>query len=199
MERQVPGFDAPQDLVLQALIPDVKVVVGVELPLAVEIHVDMQPLADDPGGTDGILRIGRDRRESGAAAGERALLLLRRAPQVAELILLELEPQIQIHAEFCCRRWGGEGRRGGGGGRRSFCDRCGRAEQRQSSRENLVSPGARDERWRDARAQSAAGRQGRLAWPDERRHAKRVHRSRGSLRMSLGYDDREGESDYPRG
>src|SRR5207245_8734250 len=33
--------------VLKPLVPHLQVVVGVELPLAVEVHVDVEPLADD--------------------------------------------------------------------------------------------------------------------------------------------------------
>jgi len=71
---------------------------------------------------------------------------------------------------------------------------AGLGEQRTTSRQHLLGPGAREKRGRDARAQAAAGRQRRIARRDERRHAKR-----GSLRRSLGYDDdREGESNYLR-
>ena len=100
LERHVARFDPAQDLVLQPLVPDVQVVVGVELPLAVEIHVDMQPLADDAARADRILRIRRDRRESGVASRERRLLLLRGAAQVAELVRLELQPKIQVHPKL---------------------------------------------------------------------------------------------------
>src|SRR5207253_9247185 len=54
-EGDVPGLDALQDVVLESLIPDLQVVVGVELPAAVEIHVHVQPLAHDAGGAHRVL------------------------------------------------------------------------------------------------------------------------------------------------
>src|SRR5947207_14426131 len=194
LERHIARFDAAQDLVLQPFVPDVQVVVGIELPLAVKIHVDVQPLADDAPRADRILRIRRDRRESGVASRQRRLLLLRRAAQVAELVRLELEPQIEVHAEL-----GGTGRRGGGydgrrEGRGGYYGRRSGGEQRTTSCQHLLGPRAREQRGRDARTQAAAGRQRRIARRDERRHAKR-----GSLRRSLGYaDDREGGANYLR-
>ena len=75
------------------------------------------------------------------------------------------------------------------GGRHRDGRRCG-AEKRRPNSENRISPGARDERGRDARAETAARRQCRMARRNERRHAERVHRS---LRLNPGYDEREGD------
>ena len=86
LKGDVARLHAPQEFVLQPLVPDVQVVVGVELALAVEVHVHVQPLPHDPGGANRVLRIGRDRRKPGAAPGQRELLLLRRATQIAELV-----------------------------------------------------------------------------------------------------------------
>ena len=58
-----------------------------------------------------------------------------------------------------------------------------------------VSPGARENFGRYARAEATTGRQCGMAWREQRRHTKRVHRS---LRINPGYDQREGESDYLR-
>src|SRR6266576_1610448 len=141
LERHIARFDAAQDLVLQPFVPDVQVVVGIELPLAVKIHIDVQPLADDAPRADRILRIRRDRRESGVASRQRRLLLLGRAAQVAELVRLELEPQIEVHAELggTGRRGGGyDGRREGGGG---YYGRRRGGEQRTTSRQHLLGPG----------------------------------------------------------
>ncbi len=203
LERHVAGLDSPQDFVLQALVPDVEVVVGVELALAVEVDVDVQPLPHDTGGADRVLRIGTDRGKAAAASRQRKLPLLRRAAQIAELIHFQLEAQVELHAEIRIlakdaamlagtdalegrRSFGGRGRGDGG---RGECHRSG-SEHRKPASENRVSPGARDEHGRDARAEAAARRQCRMARRDERRHAERVRRS---LRMNPGYDEREGE------
>jgi len=45
LERHVARFHPSQDFVLQALVPDVEVVVGVELALAVEVDVDVAAAA----------------------------------------------------------------------------------------------------------------------------------------------------------
>ena len=63
-------------------------------------------------------------------------------------------------------------------------------EQRRPLCKNAFGPGAREDGRRDAHAESAAGRECGIARRDERRHAKRVHRS---LRMNPGYDERESE------
>ena len=90
-EGDVPGLDALQDVVLESLIPDLQVVVGVELPAAVEIHVHVQPLAHDAAGAHRVLRHGTDRRESSPASRDRLLPVDRRARQIAEPVRLELE------------------------------------------------------------------------------------------------------------
>ncbi len=191
LERHVARFDAAQHLVFKSLVPDVEIVVGVELALAVEVHVDVQPLADDAGAANRVLRVRRYCRESRIAPGQRELDLLRRASQVAELIRLELQPQVELHAELGVRG-GGEGRRRGGGGRQQRCrDGSRRTKKRWSLREHAFRPRLRDEGRGDPRAEAAAGRQCGMAWRSEWRHAKRVHRS---LRMNPGYDEREGES-----
>ena len=63
-------------------------------------------------------------------------------------------------------------------------------EQERSPCKDSLGPGAREDRRRDAHTESAARRECGIARRDERRHAKRVHRS---LRMNPGYDERESE------
>ena len=75
-ERDVPGFHPPQDFVFQTFVPHVQVVVCVEFPLAVEVDIDVQTLADDTAGTYRILRIRTDCRKSAAATRDRELTLL---------------------------------------------------------------------------------------------------------------------------
>ena len=76
-----------------------EVVIRVELPLAIEVDVDVQALPDDAGGANRVLRIRTDHRESGAAARDRELPFLRRAPEIAELIGFQLEAQVELHRE----------------------------------------------------------------------------------------------------
>ena len=57
-------------------------------------------------------------------------------------------------------------------------------------RKDGIGPGPRENFGRYARAEAATGRQCGMVWRNQRRHTKRVHRS---LRMYLGYDEREGE------
>jgi len=68
--------------------------------LVYTLFFDNSMLADDAARADRILRIRRDRRESGVASRERRLLLLRGAAQVAELVRLELQPKIQVHPKL---------------------------------------------------------------------------------------------------
>ena len=99
LEGDVARLDPPQDFARQPFVPHLEIVVGVELPLAVEVDVDVEPLAYDAGGTDRVLWIGSDRGKAGVAAREGELLLGHRAAQVAELVGLELEADVELHAQ----------------------------------------------------------------------------------------------------
>ena len=60
----------------------------------------MQPLPHDAHGTDGVLGARRDRGEARGAPGDRLLALEDVALQVAELVGLELEAQVELHADI---------------------------------------------------------------------------------------------------
>ena len=180
-----------------------QVVIRVELPLAVEVDVDVQALSHNAGGANRILRIRADRRESGAAARDRELPFLRRAPEIAELIGFQLEAQVELHreigvlAEDAAVRSGGhtDGRHAARSIHRGWrrCDGGGnilRSEERQAASQHARCPRVRQQCWRHARAKPPARRERRIARRNERRHAERVHRS---LRMYLGYDERGSE------
>ena len=99
LERNVAGLDAAQHFVLEALVPHLQVVVGVEFALAVEVHVDVQSLPDDARGDDLILRIGRDRRETGTATREREQAFGGGTTEIGKLVGFELQPQVEAHPQ----------------------------------------------------------------------------------------------------
>src|SRR6266516_4227454 len=121
LEGDVADLDPPQHLVFQALVPDLEVVVGIELALAVEVDVQVQAAPHDARRADRVLRHGADRGESRVAARERQLLLERRALEVLKPVGAELEAQPELHPDLGAERpsdrsQGGRGR--GGRGRR---------------------------------------------------------------------------------
>ncbi len=178
-----------------------QVVIGVELPLAVEVDVDMEALSHDAGGANRILRIRADHRESGAAARDRELPFLRRAPEIAELVGLQLEAEIELHREIGVlaedaavlsgshtNEWSLARSIDGGGGNDGSTIL--RSKERRAAGEQARGPGLRQQHRRYASAEPPAWRERRIARRNERRHAERVHRS---LRMYLGYDERGSE------
>ncbi len=178
-----------------------EIVIRVELPLAVEVDVDVQALADDAGRANGILRVRADRRESGAAPGDRELPFLRRAPKIAELIGFQLEAQVELHCQIgvlaedpavLSGSHTHEGRLAWSihGGRGDDGSNILRSKERRAASQQARGPGLRQYRGWHARAEPAARRECRIVRRNERRHAERVHRS---LRIYLGYDERGGE------
>src|SRR2546425_11155325 len=94
----------PQRLVFEAFVPDLEVVVRVELALAVEVDVQVQAPSDDAARADRVLRHRTDRGESRLATRQRQLLLERRALEVLELVAAELEAQPQVHPDLRAER-----------------------------------------------------------------------------------------------
>ena len=210
----VAGFDALQDVVLEAFVPDPEIVVGVELALAVEIDVDVQPLPHHAGGADRVLRHGADGGEADPAPRDRLLLLDRRALQVLKPVRLELEAHVELHAQIrgraeeAHRAVGGEGRRRERLGRRGRCrgrDRPGGGEREGRERgPQALLPRRRHHGGRGVQPEPSAGQERRVARHGERRPAKRRDELRRGrrvgtgggariLRVGLGYDERESD------
>src|SRR5438034_749153 len=99
LKRDVADLDPPQRLVFEAFVPDLEVVVRVELALAVEVDVQVQAPSDDAARADRVLRHRTDRGESRLATRQRQLLLERRALEVLELVAAELEAQGRRRAD----------------------------------------------------------------------------------------------------
>ena len=104
LKRDVADLDPPQRLVFEAFVPDLEVVVRVELALAVEVDVQVQAPSDDAARADRVLRHRTDRGESRLATRQRQLLLERRALEVLELVAAELEAQPQVHPDLRAER-----------------------------------------------------------------------------------------------
>src|SRR2546430_6133926 len=104
LKRDVPALAPPQRLVFEAFVPDLEVVVRVELALAVEVDVQVQAPSDDAARADRVLRHRTDRGESRLATRQRQLLLERRALEVLELVAAELEAQPQVHPDLRAER-----------------------------------------------------------------------------------------------
>ena len=210
----VAGFDALQDVVLEAFVPDPQIVVRVELALAVEVDVDVQALPHDARSADRVLRHGTDGGEADPATRDRLLLLDRRTLQVLEPVRLELEPHVELHAQIrgraqeAHRAVGGEGRRRerlGRGGRCRGRRRPGRGERQGGERgAQAPLPGCRYRGGAGVDAEATAGEERRMArhgerhpakCGDELRRGRRVGTGGGAriLRVGLGYDERESD------
>ena len=217
-EGHVPRLDAAQDLVLEPLVPDLEVVVGVEFALAVEVDVHVQALPDHAERANGVLRVRRDRGEARGAPRNRLLPLEHAAAQVAELVGLELEPQVQLHPDVGvlperiaapgglehARQDRGTGRGGGGRGRRGTGWPGAEAGPPQRPRGSL--PARRDDGGGDPRPQ-ASPREQRRHRTDREHHGGNRHDERGAaagvgrgpLRAGRGYNEGSGEEDDDEG
>ena len=69
LERDGADLDPADDLVLQALVVDLDVVVGVEVAVVVVVHVEVDPPAEEAGGPQVDVVVEPGRLEAAAAAG----------------------------------------------------------------------------------------------------------------------------------
>lgn len=168
----------------------------------------MQPLADDPGRADGVLGIRRDSREARVAARDGLLPLERVAAQVAELVSLELEADVELHPDVGVlaeqaampgglkgrlpRRYGSGrwrcGREVGGRGGRDARPggRDAKPVRRGQRRQQPPLPLGGDERRARMTTEPPTGVERRIPWRCERRDAERRPDAEGRAGAGIG-------------
>jgi hypothetical protein len=185
LEGDRPYLDPADDLVLEAFVIHLNVVVGIEVALGVVVHIDVDASSNDPAGSEGGVIVDAGGFEAATAAGVGVQQQDGATAFVAEPLGSNFQPDLAIDVEvgilrqsaehapvaiaasFRLRSFQGpaiQGQRQARGGPLG----PGRIEHRHHATIPALAP----ERWRQARGPGPRGVEHRRWFEPERRHAK---------------------------
>ena len=99
MKVQVADFHSPHDVILQSLVPHVDPVVGTELALAVEVHVDVEAIGDHTARPQRELLVESGRRKTTLATRGWIRDVRGRAVQVAQPVEACFQVSVELDVE----------------------------------------------------------------------------------------------------